>query len=504
MSISVILAAAGKGSRLYTETVDFCKPLFVYQSKPIIAHLIDYYKKFSNDIIIVHNSNEMGLLLKNWLIDYYGDKLNFIEQPEFSGTNDAINRALPIIKNDKLLISWADFIVQNDFSKELGEENIFFTADITCRFTLQGNKITNKKDKNGFCGIYYLNGKPELDLSKEDFIENYIDKEVKTKQVDLITLGTITELIENKAFEKTSNRFFNKIKFTEKSVFKYAIDKQGIDLQKKEVNWYNNLPDDMMEYTANYAYVQNENLLMLDRIYGKPISECKLDSNFWKVKLPSLFNALHQGKYPVNEKDCIETYVNKPKQRVDKVKNIINSWFSKNKIINNIDFSDWQFPEVPTDLIPEYFTFVHGDLQFSNSMLDLDGNIKIIDPRGYFGETSLYGDPAYDIAKILYAVSGYDKINENKFGLFKSLNGNTNLIHSNTVEMNGDVIWFFKWACEKYKISTEKLNFLLFSIWLSLTSYIINEPQAIIASYCKALLLSKKIYETKSLVKNKG
>ena len=42
----------------------------------------------------------------------------------------------------------------------------------------------------------------------------------------------------------------------------------------------------------------------------------------------------------------------------------------------------------------------------------------MIDPRGYFGTTELYGDPAYDWAKLYYSIAGnYDQFNLKKFRL---------------------------------------------------------------------------------------
>ena len=60
------------------------------------------------------------------------------------------------------------------------------------------------------------------------------------------------------------------------------------------------------------------------------------------------------------------------------------------------------------------------------------------------------------------------------------------------VSSSKDIEYFVKWALDNYEISKEKLNFILFSIWLSLTSYIINDPAAVIASYSKAMIRSKK------------
>ena len=42
----------------------------------------------------------------------------------------------------------------------------------------------------------------------------------------------------------------------------------------------------------------------------------------------------------------------------------------------------------------------------------------LIDPRGYFGFTELYGDPNYDWAKLYYSIVGnYDRFNLKDFRL---------------------------------------------------------------------------------------
>ena len=61
---------------------------------------------------------------------------------------------------------------------------------------------------------------------------------------------------------------------------------------------------------------------------------------------------------------------------------------------------------------------VHGDLFFSNILIDGD-NFKLIDPRGSFDEEfSIYGDRRYDLAKLRHSISGgYDYIINDKYSL---------------------------------------------------------------------------------------
>lgn len=497
MSLSIVIAAAGQGKRLLSESLEIPKSLFYFRDKPIIAHMIDLYRKLSDNIIVIVSETDPGQFLKCWLSDYYKNPswLTIVEQPAAIGTNDALSRVRSFVP-DKCLISWSDFILDSDDflakMQEITEKSIFFTSNIICRFGEENKKIVRKQSNPGFIGIYYFDEFPNLDLTKEDFIENFINEKVNSKQIQLIDLGTVSELISNNAFIKKSNRFFNAIEFNETTVVKFAKTPLAISLQQKEVNWYKNAPRQLQKFLPKFQYFDKENKLVLEKIEGKILSEYKYDSDFWRIKLPELLNALHQPTdIAVDEESCLSVYLNKPTERFKEIEKTISSWFSKNKIINGIDFSNFTIPTMPDDLIPNKFTFCHGDLQFSNSMMDNFGNIKIFDPRGYFGNTLLYGDPAYDVAKILYAVDAYHKINEKKFSLNKLSNGETIFIHKSN-DINDDIKWFFNWACDKYNISKEKLNYILFGIWLSLTSYIIDDPLAVVASYCKAMIRSRE------------
>jgi hypothetical protein len=58
------------------------------------------------------------------------------------------------------------------------------------------------------------------------------------------------------------------------------------------------------------------------------------------------------------------------------------------------------------------FCVMHGDFCFSNILYDMpSGIVRLIDPRGSFGEqcVGIYGDQKYDLAKLAHsAVYGYD------------------------------------------------------------------------------------------------
>lgn len=64
----------------------------------------------------------------------------------------------------------------------------------------------------------------------------------------------------------------------------------------------------------------------------------------------------------------------------------------------------------------EYYAY-HGDLCFANIMVDENYSfIKVIDPRGKFGDFDVYGDFRYELAKLFHSVDGkYDFIIKDLF-----------------------------------------------------------------------------------------
>ena len=60
---------------------------------------------------------------------------------------------------------------------------------------------------------------------------------------------------------------------------------------------------------------------------------------------------------------------------------------------------------------PTILPYIHGDLWFSNILLDFKNNIKVIDMKGRVDqEFSMGGDRLYDYGKLYQSVLGYDLI----------------------------------------------------------------------------------------------
>jgi hypothetical protein len=65
------------------------------------------------------------------------------------------------------------------------------------------------------------------------------------------------------------------------------------------------------------------------------------------------------------------------------------------------------------------FSVIHGDFCLSNILFDRRSRtIRLVDPRGRFGEFDVYGDPRYDLAKLSHCFNGaYDLLVQGLFSM---------------------------------------------------------------------------------------
>ncbi|MBB4634498.1 phosphotransferase [Longimicrobium terrae] len=70
-------------------------------------------------------------------------------------------------------------------------------------------------------------------------------------------------------------------------------------------------------------------------------------------------------------------------------------------------------------------SIIHGDYCFSNILFDVNNQIvRLIDPRGSFGKSGIYGDARYDIAKLRHSLSGlYDFVMADMFDVRREADG---------------------------------------------------------------------------------
>ncbi|MGV2873136.1 bifunctional UDP-N-acetylglucosamine diphosphorylase/glucosamine-1-phosphate N-acetyltransferase GlmU [Colwellia sp. E150_009] len=106
MSLSVVILAAGKGTRMRSTLP---KVLHVVADKPMVSHVIDTARQIgAKNIYVVYGFG--GEVLKAALTENgLGEDLTFVEQKEQLGTGHAVDQASPFLKDDEnVLVLYGD------------------------------------------------------------------------------------------------------------------------------------------------------------------------------------------------------------------------------------------------------------------------------------------------------------------------------------------------------------------------------------------------------------
>ena len=109
------------------------------------------------------------------------------------------------------------------------------------------------------------------------------------------------------------------------------------------------------------------------------------------------------------------------------------------------------------------YNFIHGDIHLGNILLDENNHFYFIDPRGYFGESKLFGLCEYDYAKLLFGLSGYS--------VFDNMMIREIVIINNNIEI--DFIKNYEFIFESGRFD-EITILLCLSIWLGNNSCFSN------------------------------
>ena len=209
----------------------------------------------------------------------------------------------------------------------------------------------------------------------------------------------------------------------------------------------------------------------------------------------TLLNTLHSfEKININKEEFIkhiklETYTKIIKRTTD-IQPILNTY---NYIthVNSIPLLSFQtilkyineYIDTYINNLDEYsFSIIHGDCQFSNILYDKEkDNIIFIDPRGYFGDKKIYGLKEYDIAKVYFALSGYD--------YFDKLEVNNLIITDN----NNLIIDDFSINLEFLK-KIDIISVLVISIWCGNAHAFKNNPMKTAMSHFYARYLGTLLF----------
>jgi thiamine kinase-like enzyme len=485
--MNVIVQAGGRGSRLRHHTWNKPKCLVSVRGKPLLYHLFDRFPN-ANFIIIgdyAFDKLQKYLEINKPLVNY--KLIKTIEK----GTASGIAVGLEMVPQaESLMIVWSDLIIGDLPEFPETKLPIVVTTDsFTCRWSCDAG-LRETPGRNGVSGIFFIDRAENFPRppTSGEFVK-WFSANIKDFQTveahDLEELGDFST-VELQNDRAGFSRFFNEVKILETTVEKRAIDLSYNHLITNEISWYKSVGDLGFRRIPK---IHSVDPFVMSRINGEHAYQMNDLSEREKRSvladyIDTLISLHDLGIRPAVSDDTKSVYIDKTIQRVEKVSAIIPNFDQKLITINgkkckNI-FTQNLWKEINRELTSNTFSPIHGDPTFSNSLVDKNLKIWFIDPRGYFAkEGSIWGDPLYDFAKVYYsAVGGYDNFNRRKFKLH---------VDNEVIEILMEKPLFDDIAKEifqeYFKDNFYKIKILHGLIWLSLSGYVKDDVDSIIASF---------------------
>lgn len=473
--VNLVIVAGGKQTRFKDLSIFPKVLLPSATNCSILKELVDKTKNLEVSLkrwIVINKqySEQVKTYIK---VNGLQDDIEIIESTNTNGSFNTLNEIKASLPNENVLFIWSDLSL-DDFSKvlkrceECSGDGILFTKTGQYRYGASGYALDDPRKRllsNIYCspssegnipGLYFLK---DLSLfEKVDFksheIKDLVDaiainhgdkfeicdlQDIETELIEYRDLGVYKKYIkDNFKEDRLQTRFFNSLVVdpTGKTMTKRAIDPGYVHLVKKEIDWYTKY-EGMVgkegKLVTPHVYSFNEDSFTMDYLATyKPLhsvlDNLERNSDIMKIKklYQNVFGAVDdvagasslEVSFETFKADLRKEVVTKVIDRCEKIKAFLVNYTRKDldDILEEAFSNLVNFASNTSDYDVERQTFrywfCHGDLNGSNILVDEETlDVKFVDPRGYFGETKLYGWKPYEHAKLLYCLYGYDDFN---------------------------------------------------------------------------------------------
>lgn len=489
----IIVQAGGKGIRMGCLTRNKPKALVPVHNLPMLFHL---FRKYPDKTFIIIGDYQYQVL-ERYLEAFAEVSYQLVSGRGFTGTCAGLKRALELIPEGKsFALIWSDLVLPDDFRMPQEAGNYIGTAkDFPCRWKFENGEFLEEPSREyGVAGFFLFQEKKLLDgiPLEGEFVRWLGASTFEKKELPLYCVkeyGVLAEYTHQAAVHTC--RPFNQIRAEGSTMIKEPIDEQGRKLAVREKEWYRHvmnqgfhqIPDIISFDPLTMERIDGENIYAYDNL---PFSKKKEIL----TRIVECLRAVHEiGRVPADADSCYEAYIGKTFERLNKVHRLVPFAEDEKITVNgkqcrNVFFYRTRLEKLVKKYIPQSFQFIHGDCTFSNMLLRDDGTPVLIDPRGYFGHTELFGDCAYDWAKLYYSIVGnYDQFNLKRFAL-QILDQEVMLeIRSNHWEELEQT--YFELLSDEAQPEQIRLYHAL--IWLSLTTYAWEDYDSICGAFYNGL-----------------
>lgn len=487
----IVVQAGGKGTRMEHLTANKPKALVPVQNLPMLFHL---FRKYPDKRYIIIGDYKYDVL-RRYLRAFADVKYHLVNAGGQQGTCAGIQQAMHLLPGEEsFMLIWSDLILPEEFEMPVESGNYLgLSTDFPCRWKYEDGKYAEERSvKYGVAGLFIFQDKQQLDGVPEsgEFVRWLQEMGKTPKPLPLSRTKEYGLLSEYKKLETAMCRPFNRITPDGDKIIKEGIDEQGRRLAVREKQWYQSVKDLGFEETpCIYSY----DPFVMEKIDGKNVFEYECNPETRLRILTNIVDVLKKlhglGSVPADYFSMQEAYTIKTFDRLSRIRDLVPFADRPYIVINgkrcrNVFFNQEALEQKLNQLDCKEFVLLHGDCTFSNMMLRGGEEPLLIDPRGYFGYTELYGDVAYDWAKLYYSIVGnYDKFNRKDFTLVIGGEEVSLDIGSNGWEDMEDA--YLQMIADE--VSKEQIQLIHAVIWLSLTTYAWEDYDSICGAFYNGL-----------------
>ncbi|EHL95754.1 hypothetical protein HMPREF9946_05115 [Acetobacteraceae bacterium AT-5844] len=496
-AVNVVIQAGGKGTRLEQYSWNKPKCLVPVDGKPLIYHTFEAFPGARFFVISDYKKDIVSRFLEVFRPDV---DFEIVEVDGTSGNVAGIPEAVSRIDPaEPVTVVWCDLKFDEPPAIAATDKVVVGTTQsFTCRWSVQedGSLAEKRSDTTGIIGLFAF---PRAEMLREmpragefvDWLSRSGHPTMSAEFNAVKEIGTIDALLDQ--WSATGHaRFFNDVEILPERVIKRAKLPEFQPLLDGEVAWYKHAAELGFR---NMPQLLAESPLTISRIQGRHPFEFAESMRGREAALQRIMqrleelHALESG--PASDAVGHEVYATKTLQRLENIRRLlpelesIESFRVNGTPCRNIlhpAHHDW-FRDATRAVLPSRFHFIHGDPTFSNMLLDAEGEPWFMDPRGKFGSSWFLGDANYDWAKLYYSVAGeYDNFNRRQFVLEMQ---DRNV----TIQIRPGGWAHLKGAFKEFRPKDfRKIRAIHGLIWLSLSGYVSDDYDSILASFFMGLL----------------
>ena len=497
----IIVQAGGKGTRMEHLTANKPKALVPVNNLPMLFHL---FKKYPDKRFIIIGDYKYDVM-RRYLETFAQVKYRLVDARGSRGTCGGLAESLRLIPDAKaFMLIWSDLILPEEFEMPVRDGNyVGLSGDFPCRWKYENGRYEEERSvEYGVAGLFFFKDRSVIAgvPSEGEFVRWLSEQGICPETITLSRTKEYGLISEYNKLEGSRCRPFNRMRVEKDKLIKEGIDEQGRALAVREKAWYQFvMPLGFDKVPHIYSYEP----FVMEKVQGRNIYEYKElpieDKRSLLIKIVDMLKGLHSlGEVPADAFSMQEAYSSKTFDRLDKIRNLVPFGDERYITVNgrkcrNVFFYREELEAKLSKLACDSFKLIHGDCTFSNMMVreTKEGMEPLcIDPRGYFGFTQMYGDVAYDWAKLYYSLVGnYDRFNLKDFRLHIEENEVKLDIASNGwEELEED---FFKLVEDE--VSAEQIKLIHAVIWLSLTTYAWEDYDSICGAFYNGLYYLEEV-----------